>query len=110
MNTSNPHQLSHQQTAADTTVVPATGRLERPAQRPQERTKRLGGMYLRLRPIRAATHEARHLHELERAGESEWTPWIALAGLILFFAAVGLLMFGIVEAAIDLLASASSKG
>jgi hypothetical protein len=50
-------------------------------------------------PIRAAVQEVRHLHELEHAGESEWTPWIALAGLILFFASIGLLMFGIVEAA-----------
>jgi hypothetical protein len=39
----------------------------------------------------------KHLEEVERAGESEWTPWIAIAGLILFFAAVGLLMFGIIE-------------
>jgi hypothetical protein len=53
----------------------------------------------RSRPIRAAAQEVRHLHQLEHAGESEWTPWIALAGLILFFASVGLLMFGIVEAA-----------
>jgi hypothetical protein len=47
--------------------------------------------------------EVRHLHELERVGESEWTPWIAIAGLILFFVAIGLLMFGIVEAASHLL-------
>jgi hypothetical protein len=65
-------------------------------------------MYLRSRPIRAAAHEVTHLHQLERAGESEWTPWIALAGLILFFAVIGLLMFGLVEAASDLLVSASS--
>jgi hypothetical protein len=50
-------------------------------------------------PIRAAAQEVRHLHQLEHAGESEWTPWIALAGLILFFASLGLLMFAIVEAA-----------
>ena len=54
---------------------------------------------LRSRPIRAAAQEMRHLHQLERAGESEWTPWIALAGLILLFASIGMLMFGIVEAA-----------
>jgi hypothetical protein len=53
----------------------------------------------RSRPICAAAQEVRHLHQLERAGESEWTPWIALAGLILLFASIGLLMFGIVEAA-----------
>jgi hypothetical protein len=59
---------------------------------------------LRSRPIRAAAQAVKHLHELERAGESEWTPWIAIAGLILFFAAIGLLMFGIVEGASHLLA------
>jgi hypothetical protein len=36
----------------------------------------------------AAEREAGHLHEVERAGESEWTPWLALAGLVLFFATV----------------------
>jgi hypothetical protein len=50
----------------------------------------------------------KHLHQLERAGESEWTPWIAITGLIVFFAAIGLLMFGIVEIASHLVASASS--
>ena len=45
-----------------------------------------------------------------RAGESEWTPWFAITGLILFFAAIGLLMFRIVEIASHLLASASSEG
>ena len=54
-------------------------------------------------PISAVAHEVNQLHELEHAGESEWTPWIALAGLILFFAAAGLLMFGVVEAASQLL-------
>jgi hypothetical protein len=49
--------------------------------------------------LRAAAQEVRHLHQLERAGESEWTPWIALAGLILLFASIGMLMFGIVDAA-----------
>ena len=59
--------------------------------------------YLRFRPIRAAEEEAEHIYELEREGESEWTPWIALAGLIVFFAVVGLLMFGIVVAVSHLL-------
>jgi len=54
-------------------------------------------------PIRAAARDVSHLHELEHAGESEWTPWIALAGLILFFASAGMLMFGVVEAASRLL-------
>ncbi|MDQ3821649.1 MAG: hypothetical protein M3321_00180 [Actinomycetota bacterium] len=61
-------------------------------------------------PIGAAAQEVKHLHQLERAGESEWTPWIAVTGLILFFVAIGLLMFGIVETASHLLASASSEG
>jgi hypothetical protein len=65
---------------------------------------------LRSQPIRAAAQEVKHLHQLERAGESEWTPWIAITGLILFFAAIGLLMFGIVEIASHLVASASSEG
>ena len=43
----------------------------------------------------------RHLHQVERAGESASTPWIAIAGLVVFFAALGLLMFGIVEAPAD---------
>jgi hypothetical protein len=64
----------------------------------------------RSRPIQAAAQEAKHVYQLERAGESEWTPWIAIAALILSFAATGLLMFGIVEAASHLLASASSLG
>ena len=58
-------------------------------------------------PIRAAVWEVRRLHQLEHAGESEWTPWLALAGLIVFFLTIATLMFGIVEGAFHLLASAS---
>jgi hypothetical protein len=47
----------------------------------------------------AALHKAEHLHDIERAGESEWTPWIAILGLVLFFAVVGSLMLGLAEAA-----------
>jgi hypothetical protein len=43
-------------------------------------------------PVRAIGREAHHLHDVERAGESESTPWIALLGLILFFAPVAALM------------------
>jgi hypothetical protein len=57
---------------------------------------------------RATGDVTKHVCQLERAGESEWTPWIAIAALILFYAAIGLLMFGIVEAASHVLASASS--
>jgi hypothetical protein len=60
-------------------------------------------------PIRAAAEEAEHVYELERVGESEWTPWIALAALIVFFAVIGLLMFGLVETGSHLLASATSE-
>ena len=51
-----------------------------------------------------ALHKAEHLHDIERAGESEWTPWIAILGLVLLFAAVGSLMLGLVEAAAYLIA------
>jgi hypothetical protein len=51
--------------------------------------------------------EVRRLHQLEHAGESEWTPWVALAGLVVFFLTIATLMFGIVEGAFHLLASAS---
>jgi hypothetical protein len=37
---------------------------------------------------RAVEREASHLHDVEHAGESEWTPWILLAGLVLFFGTV----------------------
>ena len=109
MNTSDPHQLT-QQTTAEAAVEIWTEPAERPAQHEQERPKRLLGIYLRSRPIRAAAQEVRHLHQLERAGESEWTPWIAIAGLILFFAAIELLIFGGVAAASHLLASPSPEG
>ena len=38
--------------------------------------------------LHAIEREAHHLHELEHEGESEWTPWLALLGLVLFFAPV----------------------
>jgi hypothetical protein len=37
-----------------------------------------------LRPIHAAGAEAHHLHAIERKGESGETPFIAIAGLVLF--------------------------
>jgi hypothetical protein len=46
-----------------------------------------------------ALHQARQLHDVERAGESVWTPWIAILGLVLVFVAVGSIMLGLVEAA-----------
>jgi len=86
----NRHQLTRQAT------TPAA----------QERPKRLLRFRRPSNPIQAAADETQLLHRLERAGESEWTPWIALAGLIVFLVALGLLMFGIVEIGSDVLASA----
>jgi hypothetical protein len=94
---------------AEPTVELTPERAESPAHDVQGRSKMLLGMYRRLRPIRAAAEEAERVYELERVGESEWTPWIAIAALILCFAVIGLLMFGVVEAALHLLASASSE-
>jgi hypothetical protein len=55
-----------------------------------------------------ALHKAEHLHDIERAGESEWTPWIAILGLVLFFAVVGSVMLGLAEAAAYVIALTSS--
>ena len=101
------HQLTQGSTAEPTAEV-WTEPAERPVQHAQERPNWFRAIYLRLRPIRAAAQEVKYLHQLERAGESDWTPWIAITGLIVFFAAIGLLMFGIAETASHLLASASS--
>jgi hypothetical protein len=98
------HQLT-QRSMAEPIVESRTEPARRPVQHAQERPKRFRGIYLRSRPIRTAAQEVKHLHQIEGAGESEWTPWIAITGLILFFAAIGLLMFGIVETASHLLAS-----
>ena len=105
MNTSNPHEPTLQ-SMAESAVELGPERAESAAHNVQRRSKTSFAMWLRLRPIRAVPQDVRNLHELERAGESEWTPWIAMAGLILFFVAIGLLVFGIVEAASDVLASA----
>jgi hypothetical protein len=56
------------------------------------------------RPILTALRKTKNLHDVERAGESEWTPWIAILGLILFLAAIGSLMLGLAEAAAYLIA------
>lgn len=42
----------------------------------------------RLEPVHTVEREAHRLQDLERAGESDWTPWVALAGLVVFFASV----------------------
>jgi hypothetical protein len=64
------------------------------------------GSYLWLRSIRGASEKVKHLRQLEHAGESEWTPWITLAGATLFFVTIGLLMYGVIEGASHLIATA----
>jgi hypothetical protein len=49
--------------------------------------------------VHALLREARHLHELERAGESEWTPFLAILGLVLFLGVLFLFMLSLAEAA-----------
>ncbi len=66
--------------------------------------KDAGGRYRRVyvwarHPVRSTEAEAHHLHEVERAGESGETPYIAVMGLIVFLASVFLLMLGIALAA-----------
>jgi hypothetical protein len=44
-----------------------------------------GSVYEWMRhPVHSAAHEAHHLHEIERVGESGETPFIALLGVFLF--------------------------
>ena len=78
------------------------------AQSGPDRARRVVRVLVRSRPIRAATDEVEHVYEVENAGESDWTPWIVIAFLVVFYAALGLLMFGIVEVASHLLLSTSS--
>lgn len=47
------------------------------------------------RPIERLDAEAKHLHEIEHRGEAGATPFIALAGLILFLLPVFLVMLGL---------------
>ena len=66
--------------------------------------KDAGGRYRRVyvwarHPVRSTEDEAHHLHEVERAGESGETPYIAVMGLIVFLGSVFLLMLGIALAA-----------
>jgi hypothetical protein len=51
------------------------------------------------RPVHAIEREAHQLHEVEQVGESEWTPWIAGLGLVLFLAPVIALMTALTFAA-----------
>jgi hypothetical protein len=59
-----------------------------------------GGRYRSLgrtvaRPFRAAEHEVDHLHEVERKGESGETPFIAIAGLIVFLGSIFVVILGL---------------
>jgi hypothetical protein len=51
------------------------------------------------RSVHALIRGARDLHKLEHAGESEWTPFVAIFGLVLFLGGVFLLMAALAEAA-----------
>jgi hypothetical protein len=51
------------------------------------------------RSVHALVRGARDLHELERAGESGWTPFVAIFGLVLFLGVFFLLMAALAEAA-----------
>jgi hypothetical protein len=51
------------------------------------------------RAVHALVREARELHELEQAGESGWTPLVAISGLVVFFGVVFLVMAVLAEAA-----------
>jgi hypothetical protein len=66
--------------------------------------RQAGGRYRSLgravaRPFRAAEHEVEHLHDVERAGESGETPFIAVAGLIVFLGSIFLVIFGLASLA-----------
>jgi Xaa-Pro aminopeptidase len=50
-------------------------------------------------PVREIEAEAAHLHEVEEAGESGVTPFIAIAGIVLFLLPIVLLVLGLAFAA-----------
>lgn len=50
-------------------------------------------------PVGRVEGEARHLHGVERKGESAETPYIAMLGLVFFLGSVFLFMVGIAFAA-----------
>jgi hypothetical protein len=51
------------------------------------------------RPVQGIEAEAEHLHEVERKGESETTPFIAIVGIILFLVPIFLVILGVSLAA-----------
>jgi Xaa-Pro aminopeptidase len=50
-------------------------------------------------PVREIEAEAEHLHKVEEAGESGVTPFIAIAGIVLFLLPIVLLVLGLAFAA-----------
>jgi hypothetical protein len=63
-----------------------------------------GSLYARtsrwaLRPIRKIEAEAHHIHEIEQAGESGETPFIALFGVVLFLLPIFAFIVGLSFAA-----------
>jgi hypothetical protein len=59
-----------------------------------------GGLYRKAlrqgeRPVQKVEAEVHHLHEIERAGESGLTQFIAFGGLILFLLPIFLVMLGL---------------
>ncbi len=59
------------------------------------------GRYRRLlrRPVQAIEAERHHLEEVERAGESGETPFIAILGIVLFLLPIFLVIVGLSFAA-----------
>jgi hypothetical protein len=56
--------------------------------------------YARLRhPVREVEAEVEHLREVEREGESAETPFIAIAGIVLFLLPIVLVVLGLAFAA-----------
>jgi hypothetical protein len=58
-----------------------------------------GASFDPLRAFRTVASAAGRLHAIEHAGASEWTPWIAILGLVLFFAPIFVLMTALTFAA-----------
>lgn len=46
-------------------------------------------------PVRSLETEAQHLHEVEEAGESGTTPFIAILGLVFFLGSIFAVMLGL---------------
>ena len=68
--------------------------MKRAADHAGARYRRLFGGAAR-HPVHAVEAEAKHLHEVERAGESPETPFIAVLGVFLFLLPLFLILLGI---------------